>query len=340
MEYASYENFYAPDIGSASGGLAGNIYILSDADVNIFLKSDHQCPCVGAGTSNSHCGNIVAYSDSRMTSTTWWNNRSYPEENYVNVGAGTDSCSCGDIVRCEHAQIGNAIRGFGLENTSGHFYGAFGSNSRGTLNIKAPDEYRYSNDADDFDPSTMPTTTYNVTTETITTTTTSTTVNETKTTTYETFTETREDTTTKVYEKNVNEAVRLNIPLIIHTGPKANEELRVYIEDMGPEALGIKEVRVDPREAALKALDKIDNAIEYALDQATQMGAYIARLEQTEDNLVTASENTQYSESTIRDADMAKEMTAYMRDNILSQSAQSMLAQANQSAGSVLSLLQ
>ena len=70
------------------------------------------------------------------------------------------------------------------------------------------------------------------------------------------------------------------------------------------------------------------------------MGAYISRLEQTEENLVTASENTQSSESTIRDADMAKEMSAYMRDNILSQSAQAMLAQANQSAGSVLNLLQ
>ena len=70
------------------------------------------------------------------------------------------------------------------------------------------------------------------------------------------------------------------------------------------------------------------------------MGAYISRLEQTEENLVTASENTQSSESTIRDADMAKEMSAYMRDNILSQSAQAMLVQANQSAGSVLSLLQ
>ena len=109
---------------------------------------------------------------------------------------------------------------------------------------------------------------------------------------------------------------------------------------MGPEALGIKNVKIDPKEAALKALGQIDNAIDYALEQATQMGAYGSRLEQTEENLVIASENTQYSESTIRDADMAKEMSAYMRDNILSQASQAMLAQANQSVSGVLSLLQ
>ena len=114
----------------------------------------------------------------------------------------------------------------------------------------------------------------------------------------------------------------------------------LYIEDMGPEALGILDVKIDPREAAIKALGEIDNAIDYALDQAVQMGAYISRLEQTEENLVIASENAQSSESTIRDADMAKEMTAYTKDNILTQSAQAMLAQANQSAGGVLSLLQ
>ena len=57
-------------------------------------------------------------------------------------------------------------------------------------------------------------------------------------------------------------------------------------------------------------------------------------------NLTTASENTQASESVIRDADMAKEMTNYTKNNVLMQSAQSMLAQANQNSSMVLSLLQ
>ncbi len=84
----------------------------------------------------------------------------------------------------------------------------------------------------------------------------------------------------------------------------------------------------------------IDAAIEYALGEATTVGAYISRLEHTEENLVTANENTQASESTIRDADMVKEMMEYTKYNLLTQSSQAMLAQANQNGSQVLSLLQ
>ena len=84
----------------------------------------------------------------------------------------------------------------------------------------------------------------------------------------------------------------------------------------------------------------IDAAIEYALNESTTIGSYISRLELTEENLVTASENTQASESTIRDADMANEMMSYTKNNVLAQAAQSMLAQANQNASSVIGLLQ
>ena len=70
------------------------------------------------------------------------------------------------------------------------------------------------------------------------------------------------------------------------------------------------------------------------------MGAYLQRLEYTEANVTTQDENVQSAESTIRDADMAKEMTEYTKQNVLSQAAQSMLAQANQNMSSVLGLLQ
>ena len=70
------------------------------------------------------------------------------------------------------------------------------------------------------------------------------------------------------------------------------------------------------------------------------MGAYQARLRETEANLVTGNENTTAAESVIRDADMAKTMMEYARCSILQQSAQSMLAQANQLPSGVLSLLQ
>ena len=91
---------------------------------------------------------------------------------------------------------------------------------------------------------------------------------------------------------------------------------------------------------AKTSLTLIDNSLRKALDQITTIGAIESRLGMTADNLITSSQNTQASESAIRDADMAKEMTAYTKHSILLQAAQSMLAQANQNGSSVLSLLQ
>lgn len=90
---------------------------------------------------------------------------------------------------------------------------------------------------------------------------------------------------------------------------------------------------VPPKEGTL------DHGLNYLIDANTIIGAQINRMDNSGQNITTASENTTASESVIRDADMAKEMTGYVRSNILAQTAQSMLAQANQNAGSVLSLL-
>ena len=128
-------------------------------------------------------------------------------------------------------------------------------------------------------------------------------------------------------------------PLIIHYGPKANQHLRVYINDMHAEAMGIADAVLDPREKALEAMGLLDNALEYALNESTRVGAYASRLDHTEDVLVTNSENTTSAESTIRDADMAKTMIEYTKESILSQASQSMLAQANQNKSIVLRLL-
>ena len=101
----------------------------------------------------------------------------------------------------------------------------------------------------------------------------------------------------------------------------------------------IDDISVTTVKNANIAIRVLDGALEYALDQATTMGAYLQRLEFTDINVTTMSENVQSSESTIRDADMAKEMTEYTKYNILTQSSQAMLAQANQSSSAVLSLL-
>ena len=114
---------------------------------------------------------------------------------------------------------------------------------------------------------------------------------------------------------------------------------------MRAEALGLKgsngsKLSVTTKDNANAAINAIENAISKALDQQTTIGAVEARLEYTSSNLTTSSENVQAAESTIRDADMAKEMTNYTKNNVLLQAAQSMLAQANQNASAVLSLLQ
>ena len=106
------------------------------------------------------------------------------------------------------------------------------------------------------------------------------------------------------------------------------------------ENLTLDDISVTTRANANLAIRVIDGAIEYALDQATTVGAYLSRLEYTADNVTTSTENVQAAESTIRDADMAKAISGYTRYNVLTQAAQSMLAQANQNANAVLALLQ
>ena len=102
----------------------------------------------------------------------------------------------------------------------------------------------------------------------------------------------------------------------------------------------LDDISVTTQKNANVAIRVIDGAIEYALDVATQVGSYLQRLEYTGANVTTMGENVQSAESTIRDADMAKEMTDYTKNNVLLQASQSMLAQANQNGSAVLSLLQ
>ena len=151
--------------------------------------------------------------------------------------------------------------------------------------------------------------------------------------------------------------------LTLQTGTRANQAIKVSFTDMRSAALGLQsytgqgwdhgtlpagitvvgggpKVQLTTREAANAAINVFQNALIKATDQAVAIGAAQNRLGYTSSNLVVASENVQASESTIRDADMAKEMTAYTKHNVLTQSAQAMLAQANQNSSTVLSLLQ
>lgn len=87
-------------------------------------------------------------------------------------------------------------------------------------------------------------------------------------------------------------------------------------------------------------LNAIDAAITTVSEERSNLGAYQNRLEHTINNLSNASENLSAAESRIRDVDMAKEMMEFTKNNILSQAATAMLAQANSMPQQVLQLLQ
>lgn len=117
-------------------------------------------------------------------------------------------------------------------------------------------------------------------------------------------------------------------------------QLKVSIGSMSSAALGVDKVDISSQEGAAKAIDVIRNAIDRVSSQRASLGATQNRLEYTINNLDTASENLQAANSRIRDTDMAKMMMEYTKMNVLTQSAQAMLAQANQQPQSVLQLLQ
>ena len=130
-----------------------------------------------------------------------------------------------------------------------------------------------------------------------------------------------------------------------HTGTESSQNLHVAFAYADAKAMGLqdndnKNIQVTTMDKAKAAMQLIDNSLNHALNQLTTIGAIQSRLEYTAMNLTTAHENTTSAESTIRDADMAKEMTEYTKNNVLMQSAQSMLSQANQNSSAALSLLQ
>ena len=136
-----------------------------------------------------------------------------------------------------------------------------------------------------------------------------------------------------------------NNTLTLHTGTRANQAIKVSMTDMRSLALGLKGengdvISVVSQERANAAINAIETALQKALDEQTSIGAVQTRLAYTSQNLTVSAENVQNSESTIRDADLAKEMTEYTKNNVLLQAAQSMLAQANQNSSAILSLLQ
>lgn len=133
--------------------------------------------------------------------------------------------------------------------------------------------------------------------------------------------------------------------MVFHIGAKANDSFNVGFNDMRARSIGLYDengdkLSVTTQARAKAAIHTLDKVVDLVVDQQANIGAMLQRLDYTSANLTVSSENVQAAESTIRDADMAKEMTEYTKNNVLLQAAQSMLAQANQNSSAVLSLLQ
>ena len=136
--------------------------------------------------------------------------------------------------------------------------------------------------------------------------------------------------------------------LVLQIGDTAESfnQLKVSLGDMHCASLKDKngitlaDISIADQDSAAVAVDVIKAAINQVSDVRGTLGATQNRLDHTINNLSVMTENIQDAESTIRDVDVAEEMMAYTKNNILIQSAQAMLAQANQVPQGVLQLLQ
>lgn len=140
--------------------------------------------------------------------------------------------------------------------------------------------------------------------------------------------------------------------LVLQIGDSSQEydRLEIIIDDMHTNAMGtldkdgkvtssIADVDVSTQDKAQEAVDVIKDAINYVSNGRGRLGAYQNRLDHTGNSLSVTTENIQNSESIIRDTDIAEEMMGYVKNNILLQAAQSMLAHANVVPEGVLQLL-
>lgn len=129
---------------------------------------------------------------------------------------------------------------------------------------------------------------------------------------------------------------------LLQVGANANQTIQIDIDALqSVVGSSLKEnLKTATATNAQSAIGVVQNSIEKLSKLRSKLGAVQNRLEHTVANLDNISENTQSSESRIRDTDMAEEMVQYSKNNILQQAGQSMLAQANQANQGVLSLLQ
>lgn len=140
-------------------------------------------------------------------------------------------------------------------------------------------------------------------------------------------------------EKPLNNGTK-NLTFFIGASADKTNAMTVGQQDMTADALKVDRIKVETTTDAFNAMKSVDAAIEVVSSYRATLGAAQNRLEHTVNNLKVTSENITSAESRIRDTDMADEITAYTKNNILLQAAQSMLSQSNAMPQGVLSMLQ
>ncbi len=145
-----------------------------------------------------------------------------------------------------------------------------------------------------------------------------------------------------VKEPTSEELAKAGKSLRLQIGDTADDynQLEVDIKDCHADALGVGGLDITTQDGAAEAIAKINAAIDKVSSVRGNLGATQNRLDHTINNLEATTTNITEAESRIRDTDMAKEMMAYTKNNILVQASQAMLAQANQVPQGVLQLLQ
>lgn len=152
----------------------------------------------------------------------------------------------------------------------------------------------------------------------------------------------KQDGTTIALRDAENTETKGGKGLTLQIGDTADDfnKLTVSVDSMSTKSLGIDKIDISTQDGAAEAVKKIKDAINTVSSTRGDLGAIQNRLEHTINNLGVTTENITAAESRIRDTDMADEMMAYTKNNILVQAAQAMLAQANQVPQGVLQLLQ
>ena len=130
-------------------------------------------------------------------------------------------------------------------------------------------------------------------------------------------------------------------------GANVDQNTRVFIGTMTAQSLGLKGVQGSDEQISISSPDQanlvlatVDTALTTVNKQRADLGAYQNRFEIAAKGINVAAENTQASESRIRDTDMASQMVEFTKDQILTQAGTAMLAQANAQSQNVLALLQ